>query len=111
MVFPGGAVLGGGVYRGGWCLQGVVFTLLTLLTKFCILDGVDEIVHCSLPYQCLLNVYPSITYCLKIYDNISKSGMNRICKLQKRAARVILDVHPDSSSKPLFNKPWVVNGI
>ena len=47
---------------------------------------------------------PSIDYCLTIYGNASKSHLDRIFKLQKCAARIILDAPPDATSKPLFVK-------
>ena len=49
-------------------------------------------------------ILPSINYCLTIWGNTSKLGMERIFKLQKRAARIILDASSDSTSKPLFEK-------
>ena len=49
-------------------------------------------------------VLPSIDYCLTIWGNTSKTNLERIHKLQKCAARVILDAPPDSPSLPLFNE-------
>ena len=49
-------------------------------------------------------ILPSIDYCLTIYGNASKSHLDRIFKLQKCAARIILDAPPDAPSKPLFVK-------
>ena len=47
---------------------------------------------------------PSINYCLTIWGNASKTSIERIHKLQKRAARIILDAAPYEPSKPLFEK-------
>ncbi|XP_062601194.1 uncharacterized protein LOC134262888, partial [Saccostrea cucullata] len=49
-------------------------------------------------------ILPSINYCLTVWGNAPKQDMDRLFKLQKRAARIILDASPDSSSKPLFEK-------
>ena len=49
-------------------------------------------------------VLPCIDYCLTIWGNTSKTNLERIHKLQKCAARVILDAPPDSPSLPLFNE-------
>lgn len=49
-------------------------------------------------------ILPSINYCLTIWGNAPKQDMDRLFKLQKRAARIILDANPDSFSKPLFEK-------
>ena len=45
-----------------------------------------------------------IDYCLTIWGNVPKSQIERINKLQKRAARIILDAPPDSPSLPLFRE-------
>ena len=49
-------------------------------------------------------ILPSIDYsnCLTIYGNASKSHLDRIFKLQKCAARIILDAPPDAPSKPFL---------
>ena len=47
-------------------------------------------------------ILPVIDYCLTVWGNAPKLHIERIHKLQKRAARVILDSPPDSSSQPLF---------
>ena len=49
-------------------------------------------------------ILPVIDYCLTVWGNAPKLQIERIHKLQKRAARVILDSPPDSSSKPLFEE-------
>ncbi|KAK3087111.1 hypothetical protein FSP39_001840 [Pinctada imbricata] len=49
-------------------------------------------------------ILPSIDYCLTIYGNASKSHLDRILKLQKSAARVIMDAPPDTPSQPLFDE-------
>ena len=41
-------------------------------------------------------VFPCIDYCLTIWGNTSKTNLERIHKLQKCAARNILDAPPDS---------------
>ena len=62
--------------------------------------------HLPLPYRKLYyNAYilPCIDYCLTIWGNTTKTNLERIHKLQKCAARVILDAPPDSPSLPLFH--------
>ncbi|KAK3103380.1 hypothetical protein FSP39_018833 [Pinctada imbricata] len=49
-------------------------------------------------------ILPSIDYCLTIYGNASKTQLDRVHKLQKSAARVIMDAPPDSPSQPLFDE-------
>ena len=49
-------------------------------------------------------IMPSIDYCLTIWGNTSHSNLDRVYKLQKRAARCILDAPPDAPSQPLFEK-------
>ena len=64
-------------------------------------------VYLPLSYRKLYyNAYilPCIDYCLTIWDNTSKNNLERIHKLQKYAARIILDAPPDSPSLPLFNE-------
>ena len=46
-------------------------------------------------------VLPSIDYCLTIWGNAPKTHLERIHKLQKCAARIILDAAPDGPSQPL----------
>ena len=43
-------------------------------------------------------------YCLTVWGSASKSQLDRILRLQKRAARIILDMPPDAPSMPLFEK-------
>ena len=53
-------------------------------------------------------IKPVLTYCDIIWTNCSKDNLNKIFKLQKLAARVILDAQPRHSSVDLFNKlGWV----
>ena len=64
-------------------------------------------VYLPLSYRKLYyNAYilPCIDYCLTIWGNSSKNNLERIHKLQKYAARIILDVPIDSPSLPLFNE-------
>ena len=64
-------------------------------------------VYLPLSYRRLYyNAYilPCIDYCLTIWGNTSKNNLERIHKLQKYAARIILDAPPDSPSLPLFNE-------
>ena len=49
-------------------------------------------------------ILPCIDYCLTIWGNASKIHLERIHKLQKCAARIILDASPDSPSLPLFSE-------
>ena len=49
-------------------------------------------------------ILPVIDYCLTIWGNAPKVQLNRILKLQKSAARIILDKPYDSPSKPLFEE-------
>ena len=50
------------------------------------------------------NILPVIDYCITIWENAPKIHLERIHKLQKRVASVILDSSPDSSSLPLIEK-------
>ena len=45
-----------------------------------------------------------INYCIVVWSNTSKTNLLRIHKLQKYAARIILDAAPDAPSKPLFDE-------
>ena len=49
-------------------------------------------------------ILPCIDYCLTIWGNAAKCHLERIHKLQKYAARIILDAPPDSPSIPLFQE-------
>ena len=49
-------------------------------------------------------VLPLINYCIVVWSNTSKTNLLRIHKLQKYAARIILDAAPDAPSKPLFDE-------
>ena len=49
-------------------------------------------------------ILPCIDYCLTIWGNTAKTNLERIHKLQKCAARVILDAPPDCPSLPLFHE-------
>ena len=49
-------------------------------------------------------VLPLINYCIVVWSNTSKTNLLRIHKLQKYAARIILDAAPDAPSKPLFEE-------
>ena len=48
-------------------------------------------------------ILPSLDYCLTIWGNAPKTHIERLHKLQKCAARIILDAAPDAPSQPLFN--------
>ena len=48
-------------------------------------------------------IQPSLDYCLIIWGNAPKTHIERLHKLQKCAARIILDAAPDAPSQPLFN--------
>ena len=45
-----------------------------------------------------------IDYCLTVWGSASNAHLDRLLKLQKRAARIILDMPPDSPSMPLFEQ-------
>jgi hypothetical protein len=47
---------------------------------------------------------PLIDYCCVVWGNCSNEGLNRILKLQKRTARLILDQDPIAPSEPLFKQ-------
>ena len=49
-------------------------------------------------------ILPLIDYCCIIWGECKNEGKTRILKLQKRAARLILDADPLSPSAPLFKK-------
>ncbi|KAK3098946.1 hypothetical protein FSP39_024557 [Pinctada imbricata] len=48
-------------------------------------------------------ILPLIDYCLTVYGNASKTHLERILKLQKCAARVIMDAPPDTPSQSLMS--------
>ena len=51
---------------------------------------------------------PLIDYCCVVWGNCSNEGLNRILKLQKRTARLILDQDPIVPSELLFKQPgWM----
>ena len=43
-------------------------------------------------------------YCLTVWGSAPKYQLDRLLKLQKRAARMILDMPPDAPSMPLFQQ-------
>ena len=47
-------------------------------------------------------ILPLIDYCCIIWGSCNNEGLNRILKLQKRAARLIMDADPLTPSEPLF---------
>ena len=49
-------------------------------------------------------ILPVVDYCLTVWGSASKYQLDRILRLQKRAARIILDMPPDAPSMPLFEK-------
>ena len=49
-------------------------------------------------------ILPLMDYCCVIWGNCYTENLNRILKLQKRAARLILDADPLAPSAPLFQK-------
>jgi hypothetical protein len=49
-------------------------------------------------------ILPLIDYCCVVWGNCSNEGLNRILKLQKRTARLILDQDPIAPSEPLFKQ-------
>ena len=53
-------------------------------------------------------IHPIITYASVILSRCDKESLNRVLKLQKRAARVILSAYRDSPPVQLFNKlKWI----
>ena len=53
-------------------------------------------------------IKPVVLYGANIWTSTSKLNINSIFKLQKRAARIILDAEPCSRSVPLFNSlNWI----
>jgi hypothetical protein len=49
-------------------------------------------------------ILPLIDYCCVVWGNCSNEGLDRILKLQKRTARLILDQDPIAPSEPLFKQ-------
>ena len=49
-------------------------------------------------------ILPTMDYCSNVWGNGAKSELDRIYKLQKRAARIILDASIDHPSKALFTE-------
>ena len=49
-------------------------------------------------------ILPLIDYCCVVWGNCSNEELNRILKLQKRTARLILDQGPIAPSEPLFKQ-------
>ena len=49
-------------------------------------------------------ILPVMDYCLTVWGSTSKYQLDRILRLQKRAARIILDMPPDTPSMTLFEK-------
>ena len=49
-------------------------------------------------------ILPSLDYCLTIWGNTSKTQVERLHKLKKCAARIILDASPYAPSQPLFTE-------
>ena len=47
-------------------------------------------------------ILPVIDYCCIIWSGCNKEGLTRILRLQKGAARIILDADPFTPSDPLF---------
>ena len=48
-------------------------------------------------------IKPVLLYGANIWTSTSKENLNNILRLQKRAARIILDAEPRSRTLPLFN--------
>ena len=49
-------------------------------------------------------IRPVINYASVLWTNCDKESLGRVLKLQKRAARVILNAPPQAPSVPLFNR-------
>ena len=53
-------------------------------------------------------IRPVMAYVNVIWSSCDKHSLNRVLKLQKRAARIILDADSQASSVKLFNKlKWI----
>ena len=71
-----------------------------------------KIRHC-LPLRYCLFFYnamirPLMTYVIVVWPSCDKHCLNRVFRLQKRAARIILDADSQASSVKLFYKPkWI----
>ena len=76
-----------------------------LTTKLSLLNKIKIYLsnECRILYY---NAYiqPIMDYCDTIWGNCTKYNLNRITKLQKRAARIILNKPYDSPSAPLFKE-------
>ena len=86
----------------------------SMLTRF-----VRKLHSASVCYKKILNYLPlkqrllfynaligqGINYASVLWTNCDKESLGRVLKLQKRAARVILNAHPQAPSVPLFNRP------
>ena len=77
----------------------------SLTTKLSLLNKIKIYLsnECRILYY---NAYiqPIMDYCDTIWGNCTKYNLNRITKLQKRAARIILNKPYDSPSAPLFKE-------
>ena len=60
------------------------------------ISGISLFLQFSLPYQ--------VQYCCTIWGQCNKTDIYSIIKLQKQAARLILDADKYSSSSPLFDQ-------
>ena len=49
-------------------------------------------------------IRPVINYVSVLWTNCNKESLERVLKLQKRAARVMMNAHPQAPSVPLFNR-------
>ena len=83
----------------------VDYVCRSITTKISLLKRIKRFLPLS--YKKLYyNAYilPCIDYCLTIWGNTAKSNLERIHKLQKYAAPIIMDAPPDSPSLPLFRE-------
>ena len=55
-----------------------------------------------LHYNALIR--PVINYASVLWTNGDKESLERVLKFQKRAARVMMNAHPQAPSVPLFNR-------
>ena len=49
-------------------------------------------------------ILSKIDYCANIWGGASKQAMDKILKMQKRAARIVLNMDMDTPSASMFNK-------
>ena len=77
----------------------------TVLFKLSILRKIRK--YLSTPLRiiyCNYYIKPNLEYCCSVWGQCNKTGIDTIIKLQKQAARLILDADRYAPSTPLFSK-------